>query len=128
MKEEKKNPCKYSHKTGSCQNLFKSYQIFLLRKQLDYSTLQNSFFLPPLPEQPNTNGGVWVSFNVAYLEELVLAAEREKMRKEGVEVWLGAQVEDLRIVCVVHVREYAKELAVDRPDGCGEGRVEGLVL
>jgi hypothetical protein len=49
------------------------------------------------------------------------------MRKEGVKVRLRAQVEDLWIVCVVDVREYAKELAVDRPDGRREGWMEGLV-
>jgi len=92
-----------------------------------YSTLQNSLLLPPLPEQPNANRGVWVSLDIAHLEELVLAAEREEMRKEGVKVRLGAKVEDLWIVRMVDVCEYAKELAVDRPDGRREGRVEGLV-
>ena len=35
------------------------------------------------------------------------------MREEGVEVPLGAEVEDLGVVRVVEVREDAEELAVD---------------
>jgi hypothetical protein len=42
-------------------------------------------------------------------------------------VRLEAQVEDLRVMCMVNVCEDAKELAVDRPDGRREGRVEALV-
>lgn len=36
-------------------------------------------------------------------------------------------MEDLWIMRMVDVCEYAKELAVDRPDGRGKGRVEGLI-
>lgn len=126
QKDEKENPCEYSYKIGFLLEILK-ISLLLSKKAARYSTLQNSLLLPPFPEQPNTNGGVCVSLDITHLKELVLAAEREEMCKEGVKVRLGAKVEDLWIVRVVDVREYTKELAVDRPDGRGEGRVEGLV-
>jgi hypothetical protein len=42
------------------------------------------------------------------------------VRKEGVEVWFGAEVQDLRIVRVVDVCEDAQELAVNVLDYGGE--------
>jgi hypothetical protein len=41
--------------------------------------------------------------------------------EHGVEVGLGAEVEDLRIVRVIEVRKYAQELEVDLLDCRGEG-------
>jgi hypothetical protein len=39
------------------------------------------------------------------------------MCKERVEVGLGTQVKDLRVVCMVYVRKYTQELTVNVLDG-----------
>lgn len=49
------------------------------------------------------------------------------MGEEGVEVRLGAKVEDLRVMRVVDVGEHAEKLAVDVLHGRGEGVVKFLI-
>jgi hypothetical protein len=92
----------------------------------DQSTLQDTLFLPSLPQQPYTYRCIKVSFDIPNLQQLVLTSESEEMRKHRVEVWFRSKMEDLRIVRVIDVRKYPKELAVDMFDGGGEGRVKVL--
>ena len=79
--------------------------------------LEDAHLLPLLPERTNADHGSLLTLDVLGLEKLILLAEREEVREERVEVAFGAEVEDLRIVRVVEVREDAQKLAVDMFDG-----------
>lgn len=73
------------------------------------SAFENTHLLPPLPQRADANGrAVRRAANVLHVEQLILAAECEEVREKRVEVGLRAQVQDLRIVGVVYVREYAQ--------------------
>ena len=61
-----------------------------------------------------------MALDILGLKELVLLAKRKEVGEEGVEVALGAEVEDLGVVRVVEVGEDAQKLAVDVLDGRGE--------
>lgn len=61
-----------------------------------------------------------MALDILRVEELVLLAEGEEVCEERVEVALGAEMQDLRVVRVVEVSEDAQKLAVDVLDGRGE--------
>lgn len=82
------------------------------------SRFKNSHFSPALPKSANPNRRrVGRTANVFDVQQLVLAAECKEVSEERVEVRFGAQVEDLRVVRVVYMREYTQELTIDVLDG-----------
>jgi hypothetical protein len=86
------------------------------------SALERARLAPALPERADADRGR--ALDVLAVQELVLAPEREEVREQAVQVWLGPQVEDVRVVRVVDVREHAQQLPVHvlhrRREVCGE--------
>ena len=80
------------------------------------SAFKDSLFLPPLPKQSHTNRRIRLPFDILNIQQLILPSKRQKVRKERIKMRLGAQMEDLRVVSVVHVRKHAEKLAIDAPD------------
>lgn len=94
--------------------------------QMSPLSLQNSHILPPLPQQAYSHRCRRLAPDILNFQQLVFPPESQEMRKERVEVGLGAEVEDVLVVRVVYVCEDAKELAVDVFDCGREGGVEVL--
>jgi hypothetical protein len=77
------------------------------------SALEGADLLPALPERADADDRLArPPTNVLDVEELVLAPERQEVREERVEVRLGAQVQDLRVMRVIDVREHAQQLPI----------------
>ena len=92
-----------------------------------HSSLQNALLLPSLPKQPYANRCIRITFNIFHLQQFILPPKCQEVCKEGIEMGLRAKVQDLRIVRMVYVREYAEKLTIDRAHCCGKGRMERVV-
>ena len=72
------------------------------------SRFQNTHFSLMLPKSANPDSRrVGRTANVFDVQQLVLVAESKEVGEERVEVRFGVQVEDLRVVRMVYMHEYA---------------------
>lgn len=57
-----------------------------------YSLLQNTHFLPPLPEITNTDESAGLAFDILRVQKLIFLAKGKEVSKKRIEVRLGSQV------------------------------------
>ena len=82
---------------------------------------------PPFPKCADSHRGVWLALDVLDFEQFIFPPKRKKVRKERVEVRLGAEVQDLSKVSMVDVCKDTEELAINVLYGGRKRRIEYLV-
>ena len=77
------------------------------------SLCQDTHLLPSLPQSSDANKSPRLSLYILHVEKLVFLPKGKEVSKEGVEVRLGAKMQDLGVMRVVEVCKHAEELSIN---------------